>query len=146
MSFSYWLIEGIGIEAGKIEPFINKEKLAKLIIREIPDDESLIQMVKSNCYDALDVDDFLYGCPFDDLADLLTHCDDTDTITYGNDGENGSYFYYPPSMPWHRKQNEPRTLEEVHRRIIKAVKTITDLSSKEIEKMIDDDLYVVGCG
>lgn len=146
MNLSYWLIEGVGIETGKIEPFINKEKLAKLLIQQLPGEELLEEIIANENYDALDVDEFLYGNPFDNLADLLTHCDDTDTITCGNDGENGSYFYYSPSMPWHRKQNEPRTLEEVHRRIIRAVKTITDLSSKEIEKMIDDDLYVVGCG
>ena len=49
-------------------------------------------------------------------------------------------------MPWHRVRDEPDTIDEVHRRIIKAVQVITDLSGEEIEAMIDDELYVVGIG
>ena len=60
--------------------------------------------------------------------------------------DGGAYFYYPPSMPWHRTDSEPDTLDEVHKRIIKAVQVITDLTDEEIEQMIDDDLYVVGIG
>lgn len=74
------------------------------------------------------------------------HCDDTDTLTFCDDGDGNEYFYYPPSMPWHRTENEPDSAEEVHRRIIKAVQCLTDLSEAEIEKMINDDLYVCGCG
>ena len=65
---------------------------------------------------------------------------------YGDDGESGAYLYYPPSLPWQRTENDPQTLEEVHRRIIKAVQRVTDLTSEAIEVMIDDDLYVVGIG
>ncbi len=146
MSVSYWMIEGIGIDTDKIEPLINKEKLAKMLLEQLPDDEDLLKIIEGKKYDELDVRDFLYGEPFENLGDLLTHCDDTDSITYGDDGDGGAYFYYPPSMPWHRVLNEPDTLEEVHRRIIKAVQVITDLPSEEIETMIDDDLYVVGIG
>lgn len=49
-------------------------------------------------------------------------------------------------MPWHRRENEPRSVEEVHGRIIDAVMEVTDLSEAEIEAMIDDDIYSVGCG
>lgn len=146
MSVSYWMIEGVGIDTDKIEPYINKEKLAKMLLEQLPDDEELLEIIANKKYDELDLRNFLYGEPFENLGDLLSHCDDTDSITYGDDGESGSYFYYPPSMPWHRMQGEPETLEEVHRRIIKAVQAITNLSNKEIEAMIDDNLYVVGVG
>lgn len=67
-------------------------------------------------------------------------------ITYGGDGEGGYYFYYPPSMPWELREDDPKTIDEVHRRIVTAVQKVTDLSEAEIEEMIDDDLYVVGIG
>ena len=146
MSVSYWMIEGVGINTDKIEESINKEKLAAMLLEQLPDDELVLDIIKKKAYDRLDVRDFLCGEPFDNLGDLLTHCDDTDSITYGDDGEGASYFYYPPSMPWHHTENEPETLEEVHRRIIRAVQTITDLSGEEIEAMIDNELYVVGIG
>lgn len=90
--------------------------------------------------------DILYSYFDGRIGDLLAHCDDTDTLTFCDDGDGNEYFYYPPSMPWHRTENEPDSAEEVHRRIIKAVQCLTDLSEAEIEKMIDDDLYVCGCG
>ena len=95
---------------------------------------------------SLDVRNFLFGKPFNNLGDLLTHCDDTDSITYGDDGDGGSYFFYSPSMSWHHIANEPDSLEEVHRRIIKAVQVVINLSDHEVEAMIDDDLYVAGIG
>lgn len=146
MSVSYWMIEGVGIDTDKIEPFLDKEKLVQMLLEQLPDDEELLEISVNKKYDELDVRDFLYGNLFQNLGDLLTHCDDTDSITYGDDGESGSYFYYPPSMPWHRTETEPETLEEVHRRIIKAVQAVTNLSTSKIETMIDDDLYVVGIG
>lgn len=146
MSVSYWMIEGVGINTDKIESSLDKEKLTQMLLEQLPDDEDLLEISTNKKYDELDVRDFLYGNLFENLGDLLTHCDDTDSITYGDDGESGSYFYYPPSMPWHRTETEPDTLEEVHRRIIKAVQTVTSLSASEIETMIDDDLYVVGIG
>lgn len=146
MSVSYWMIEGVGIDTNKVEPFLDKEKLAKMLLGQLPGDEELLEIVAEEKYGELDVRNFLFGEPFDNLGDLLTHCDDTDSITYGDDGESGSYFYYPPSMPWHHTANEPDSLEEVHNRIIKAVQVVTNLSVEEIEAMIDDDLYVVGIG
>lgn len=146
MSVSYWVIEGIGIDADQVEPFINKKKLANMLLRKCPNHEGLMRIHTNQAYDELNVEDFLYGTPFENLGELLVYCDDTYSLVYGDDGADSSYFYYPPSMPWNRRDNEPDTLEEVHRRIIKAVRSITDLSAADIEKMIDDHLYVVGIG
>lgn len=146
MSMCYWLIEGIGIDASKLIPFIDNKKFAEFLVIQLPDNDFISEVVSQKKYDELDFEDFLHGYPFDNLADLLTFCDDTDTLVYGNDGENGYYLYYPPSMPWHRVSNEPNNVEEVHQRIIAAASSITNLSSDEIENMIDDELYVVGGG
>lgn len=146
MSMCEWVVEGVGILADDIIPSIDKEKLYTMLLEQLPDDEELLAMKRTGNYADLDIDDFLYGEPFENIADLLTFCDDTDSITYGEDGEGSHYFYYPPSMPWHRTENEPESLDEVHKRIITAVKKITTLSDEAIEKMIDDDLYVIGFG
>lgn len=146
MSVSYWVIEGVGINVNTIRPYLNKEKLVQFLTEQLPDDELVIEFKKKGACCDLNIDDFLYGDPFDNLADLLSHCDDSNSFTYGDDGESGAYLYYPPSFPWERTENEPETLEEVHRRIIKAVQRVTDLSDEEIEQMIDDELYVVGIG
>lgn len=93
----------------------------------------------------MNLDDF-FQCFEGDLGDLLCYCDDTDSLTFCDDGVGNEYFYYPPSLPWHRTDAEPDSAEEVHRRIIKAVQKLTNLTDAEIDAMIDDDLYEVGCG
>ena len=150
MSMCYWMLEGIGLDTDKIVPYLNMEKVARLLIEQ-PDSEpdiveNLKRMVESNDFSNLNIDDYLYGQPFDNLADLLTHCDDTDSITYGSDGEGSYYFYYPPSMPWEMRDTEPQSLQDVHERIIAAVQKIADLRPQEIDWMIDDDMHVVGFG
>ena len=146
MSVSYWMIEGVGIDVEKVKPHFNNEKLAQLLAEQLPDDEIVIEIMEKGSFSDLDINDFMYGEPFDNLADLLSHCDDSNSLTYGDDGESGAYLYYPPSLPWQRTENDPETLEEVHRRIIKAVQRVTDLTVEEINGMIDDELYVVGIG
>lgn len=150
MSVSYWMIAGVGIDTDKVEPHLHRDKLLDLLAEQLPDDEDVVELVQSRedtgkCPE-FDIDEYLYDQPFENLADLLTHCDDTDTITYGDDGYGGYYFYYPPSMPWELREEDPKTIEEVHRRIITAVQKVTDLTAEEIEAMIDDNLYVIGCG
>jgi len=144
MSADYWIITGVGIDTDGLYPFIDKAKVAKLLLEQFTDDEELVQMVADGDYDGLDVDNFVDGEPFNCLADMFTFCDDTDSLTYGDDGAGKSFLYYPPSLPWQRADNEPETLQEVHKRLIDAVKKLTTLADSEIESMIDDDLYVVG--
>lgn len=147
MSMCYWIIQGIGLNTNDIYNHIDKAKLAAFLHQQLPDDEEVTRMVQLHQYNELDVEDYLGGYPFDNLGDLLVHCDRTDTLTYGDDGDGGSYLYYPPSMPWDRLPNEPKSIGVVHQRIIQAVKGIvSNLSDTEIDTMIDDDLYVVGMG
>lgn len=87
-----------------------------------------------------------YGEPFENLADVFTFCDDTDSLTYGDNGNGESYFYYPPSYPWERTENEPSSIAEVHERVIKAVLRLCDMTREQVETLIDDDIYDYGCG
>ena len=53
---------------------------------------------------------------------------------------------YSPSYPWERCEDEPESIEDVHKLIIETVKVICDLSDEEIEKLIDDEIYFVTWG
>lgn len=143
MSVSYWMIEGIGLIANDIAHRIDRAKAAKFLHEQFPERQDADEVCRSKDFGADAICD--YG-GFDNFADVLCHCDETDTLTYGDDGEGVCYFYYPPSMPWHRVANEPDSEEEVVKRIIRAVQKITDMSRSEIREQINFDLYAVGCG
>ena len=139
MSVSYWMCEGVGIRVGRLFPHLNNDKCIALIKEkygeEFVEDEN-----------EFDIDDYLYGELFQNLGDMLCHCDDTNTLSYGDNGDGEYYFYYTPSYPWDRRDNEPTSLEDVHERIKDAVQRICDLTREEIEALIDDDIYEYGCG
>ena len=140
----YWLCKGIGIEVGKLEPHLNVEKCLSLAKEQFADED----IPAADEISGLDeLEELLWsGGLFDNLADMLTFCDDTDTLTWDSNGEGEYFFYYIPSYPWERVENEPQSLEEVHERIIAAVQRVCDISGKEIEEMIDNEIYEVGCG
>lgn len=146
MSMSYWMIEGVGLNADDVAPHINKEKAVRFFLEQLPEESDLADMIAANDYSSFDIEEYYYGNGFESLADVLCHCDETDSLTFGDDGDGGAYFYYPPSMPWHHTRNEPQSEQEVIDRIIKAVQKITDMTEEEIKKIINNDLYVVGCG
>ena len=138
MSVCHWICEGIGINTDDVIGKINAKKCIKFLKEQLPDEE-----IDEKDFD---IDDFLYGQPFDNFGDVLCHCDDTNTLTYGDNGEGEYYFFYTTSYPWERRENEPTSIEEVHERIIAAVQKLCDLTSDQIEKLIQDDLYEYGCG
>lgn len=146
MSMNYWMIEGIGLCTRDIKERIDTEKVVRFFVQQFPDDDDLLDMIAANNYSSFDMNDYLYGNGFENLADVLCHCDDTDSITFMDDGDGNCYFYYPPSMPWHHTSNEPQSEQEVIERIVRAVQKITDMTEEEIKKVIDNDLYVVGMG
>lgn len=40
------------------------------------------------------------------FADLLGNSDPLHLLSYGNDGDCGSYLFYEPCLPWEMKENE----------------------------------------
>ena len=138
MSTVYWMCEGIGIRTNDLYPFLNERKCINAIKEQLPDEEIDA--------DDFDIDDYFYGEPFQNLGDLLCHVDDTNSLTYGDNGDGEYYFYYTPSYPWDRGENEPSSIAEVHERIISAVLRLCDMSREKIEEIIDDDIYDYGCG
>ncbi len=145
MSHYHWIVQGVGIDTSKVKPYIDGEKFANVLYDYSDYNKKLYDGVKDTDFGRKDGSaDYLLrpACEFDNLAELLTFCDDTNSIVYTYDGKGNSFFHYPPSMPWERTETEPQTIKEVHNRIIEAVKKITSLTDDEIDKMIDDDLYV----
>ena len=137
MSVCYWMNEGIGIRSSSIWDHLDPVKCAKIVASEI--DEEVDPS-------SFDIDDYMYGNPFENLGDFLCHVDDSGVMTYGDDVESESYFLYTPSFPWERSNNDPESIEDVCRIIINAVKQITNLSDNQIRDLIDKDIYDVGIG
>lgn len=146
MSLSYWMIEGIVLCTNDIEPHLDDKKVVRCISEAHPDDLELKSMLLRDDYSNFDVHDYIDNGLFNNVGDLLCFCDQTDSLTFCDDGEGNVYFYYPPSMPWERSVSDPKSEEEVIQRIISAVKGLTDLQDYEIREMIDRELYVVGAG
>lgn len=134
----HWICQGIGIRTNDLYEYLDEDKCIKFIKKQVPG----IEIKK----ESFDIDDYFYGEPFENLADLLCFCDNTDTLTYGDDNDGNYFFYYQPSYPWSRTENEPSTKEEVYTRIMDAVQKITNLQRYEIRELIDDDIYEYGCG
>ncbi len=140
MSMCHWICEGIGIRTNDLYQYLNNQKCMDAL-RELGIDD-----IEETEPDEFDIDDYLLGEPYQNLGDFLCRLDDTHTLSYGDDGDGESFFYYTPSYPWSRRDNEPASIQEVHERIIDAVIQVCDLSRDEVEAMIDDDIYEYGCG
>lgn len=138
MSMCYWMCQGIGIRTNDLYPFLNTAKCIEVIKEQIPDEDI--------DEESFNIDDFFYGEPFQNLGDLLCHVDVTNTLTYGDNGDGEYFFYYTPSYPWDRVQNEPESIKDVQERIISAVLCLCDMKIEEVESLIDDDIYEYGCG
>lgn len=140
MSMEYWMIEGVGVCVSDLRPCINADKFLNFLKEQrldepIPEDE--------------DVESYIDDCIFDldGIGSTFCLCDKTGALTYCDNGGGEDYLYYPPSMPWERDENEPKTLEEVHEILVNAIQCLTDLTKEQIENdFIDDNLYVYGCG
>lgn len=144
MSISYWAVAGIGIDTVKIWDHINKRKVIDALLELLPDDEELLEWKERKNLQDFRIEEYLYDADLYNFAELLTQCDDTNTLTFG-DADDGEFLYYPPSMPWDRRENEPKSVQEVHDRIISTVMKVVDMSREEIEVLIEDDLFAVEC-
>ena len=142
MSSSYSATIGIGINAKELIDYINPQKCIDFI--SVLTEGKIKPELKG-----FDINDYLCRdiCNIDSFAELLTYCDETGVLLYSIDNEESREFLlYSPSYPWERCEDEPESIEDVHKLIIKTVKVICDLSDEEIEKLIDDEIYFVTWG
>lgn len=148
-----WGIKGIGINASDILPYIDKSRVADILIAndDNEDDpiaketmEEIRKMKETGDYTEMDVSQFVSDCGWRNVSSLLAYCDDSHTLcgSWVPNGEEG-YFFYESSMPWDRFYNEPSCIEDVHNRIVEAVQQIADMTESQIETLIDDKLDVI---
>lgn len=138
----YWVIRGVGICADDV--VLNDLKLRTFLLEQFRDDMDTINEI--NRMETIDINAFLYGEPYSNIAELLTECDDTGTMTYDDDGEGYSYFLFAPRMPWEFKNGMPMTIDQCHDIIVRAVQKVSDMTREQILGIIDDHLHVVGSG
>lgn len=130
MSTCYWMIEGIGILTNRLIPFLDKVKYTELIKKEFS-----FSLTEEQLLEDLDY-----------VAEALCKCDDTQTLahSFNEDGEN--FLFYPKSFSWERRKKEPDCIADVHKNIIDAVLCLCNMTREQVEEMIDDSIYEVGCG
>lgn len=150
MSTCTWVIEGVGIPFSKVLPNIaldkfiaGVERCSHKAEREI---EALREEIATNYHAS--VEEFIAETEDEFAARMLTvgallFGDEHQSLVYSTDTEAEGYIYYPPSMPWERKEDEPTSIEEVHDRIVKAVQSVANMDEADILSLIDDELFIV---
>lgn len=107
MSMCYWMIFGIGfymkdlmehLDANKLLPKLEETQCVlssedKLLWKRIRNEKRLTLL--------LEYCETNFG-----FADILYKSDTLALLSYGNDGDDGSYLYYEPSFPWQMKEND----------------------------------------
>lgn len=60
MSLSYWVVEGVGLCAEEIEPYINQKKLAKLFLEQLSNEDEEVEkfqrMIDTGDFSGFDYD------------------------------------------------------------------------------------------
>lgn len=144
----HYTIEGIGVNIDHIRYRLNKKKLIEFLIEQLPigtvDDLKEIYS-EGEPYEGFDIDDYLYGNPYDGIEEILASCDDNEWLTYNDNGEGSHYVYFPKSYPWERARYRfPRSVEEVKFCIVGAIQKVTDMTENEILAVINEDIYDYG--
>lgn len=104
---SYWMIRGLGFSMDKIREHLDAEKILAVYKQKDPpisadDIDGWPDMDNAARLHALDeLQDMRFG-----FADLLGDSDPLHLLSYGNDGDCGSYLFYEPCLPWEMKENE----------------------------------------
>ena len=66
-------------------------------------------------------------------------------MTYEDDGQGVAYFLYMPPYPWHAKQTEPKSINELKDYIISILRNVYDATYEQLNKYIEF-INTVGCG
>ena len=147
MATEHYTVEGIGIDTDKISDRIDTRKLVEFLIAQLPDDDELKEIYeKGEPFEDFDIDNYLYGNPYNCLAEIFADCDDTSQLTYNDNNESKDYVLFQKQYPWEYGENSPRSVQDVHGILIDAVMKITDMTPDEIEDVIDDDIHDYGWG
>ena len=149
MSMSYWMIYGLGFSMDDLAPYLDADKIRQKLLEQKSisiTSEDAARWEKINDWARLellqDCTDTSFG-----FADLMAESDQKHLLSYGNDGENGSYLYYEPSYPWDRKEQECQTEEAAREHICDVTMPFVgdDVMREDILNLIYE-VNQVGCG
>ena len=110
MSMSYWMIRGLGFSMDKVAEFLDAERLLEALGRKEPpispeDIDGWPGMDNAGRLHALiELQNVQFG-----FADIIGDSDPLNLLSYGNDGDCGSYLFYEPCLPWEMRKNECNT-------------------------------------
>ena len=138
MSMSYWGIIGIGVRSSRIEKHLDKHKCYLEVRKQLPEEK-----IEEESFDLYD---FLYGYTFQNLAEFLQCiCDKSSVMSWNDNGYDDSYFLYPPTYPWEKGREDPKSAAEVEEIIIDTLTKVTNLSREDIRSLIEE-FNESGCG
>lgn len=110
MSMSYWMIRGLGFSMDKISEHLDAERILEALGQKEPpisaaDIENWSGMDNAGRLHALaEFQNVQFG-----FADIIGDSDPLNLLSYGNDGECGSYLFYEPCLPWEMREHECKT-------------------------------------
>lgn len=139
MKQHFWPCVGIGVRMSTLYPFINNKKCYDILKKRFPE-----QVIDDFDEEFFDIDEFCCELSLYGLAEFLCMLDDTNTLSWNENGSIESFCYYVPTYPWNRKSNEPVSKTEVHERIVDVLILVTDLTRNEAGMLIDDNINEVG--
>jgi len=154
MSICEWACQGIGFEQNSIIPYLDADKLEKLI-NEKGEDCSVDDDFKAeNSYNNLDNNakvkllfEEIICCEDYQLALLLAAANEEQVLVAETDGQGQCFLLYPPRYPWNNT-GEFSSQEELVVYIAEQVQPFCKegVTMKDIVGIIDVDIYVMGWG
>lgn len=137
------IVIGVGICVDDLLEHIDRDALLSLMKEHNANPERFSKSDWDNFSNAADIISDITGRAIQDPAELFWLADKT-TLTWDAisvKGETKGFLFYRPQMPWNYTETCPRSLKELHRIIINAVKRLCPgMEDNEIEELICDDL------
>lgn len=133
MSSIYYTVEGIGVTASSIAPFVNPEKVIECIKKLHPSD---LKQIENDTKDINDIGDLekivdgyiCLGWYYSNICEMLA-C--MNVLFESGSSEDEDYLFYPRKYPWEMKKDEPKTIQKVHEIIIDTVLLVCDMTREQ---------------
>ena len=120
MSVTRWPIIGYGIKIDNIAKYINNNKVKKEISNLLPNETTIFDedILQSDCF---------CGNPYYYFSEFLADLDNHRWFTYDSNGDGDEFFLYPPKYPWEIRDDDPKSMEDIDKRLIEILNKICDM-------------------
>jgi len=154
MSQQYWVCQGIGFDQSAIVPFLDADKLVKLINDHAETahvGEDFLAKKKYRKTDHISkvlmiLDEFI-GMEHFELAGLLASANEEGVLIAATNGERRYFLLYPPRYPWENTgefANQKYLVEYIAEQVLPFCRD--DVSRQNIIGIIDTEIHEIGCG